>query len=129
MRLTLLALDGLFDSGLSVMLDAFGIANTAAQKMGARTRFEVSLVGVRKQVRSAQGLGVPVKPILPRQKADWIVVAALATTMPETLLPALARADVRAALAQLRAWHKQGARVAASCIGTFILAEAGLLDG
>jgi transcriptional regulator GlxA family with amidase domain len=72
---------------------------------------------------------VPVKPIAPRQKADWIVVPALATTMPETLLPALERADVRAATAQLRAWHKQGARVAASCIGTFVLAEAGLLDG
>ncbi|HEY4274730.1 MAG TPA: helix-turn-helix domain-containing protein [Rhizomicrobium sp.] len=129
MRITLLALDGLFDTGLSVMLDAFGIANTAAEKMGTRLRFEVSLVGVRKKVRTARGLLVPVQPITARLKPDWVVVPAPATTAPETLLPALARADMRDATAQLRTWHRQGARVAAACIGTFILAESGLLDG
>ena len=32
------------------------------------------------------------------------------------------------AKAQLRKWYEEGANIAASCIGTFILAEAGLLD-
>jgi transcriptional regulator GlxA family with amidase domain len=29
----------------------------------------------------------------------------------------------------LRKWHSEGAQIAASCIGTFLLAETGLLDG
>jgi putative intracellular protease/amidase len=29
---------------------------------------------------------------------------------------------------QLRRWYEEGANIAGSCIGTFILAEAGLLD-
>jgi putative intracellular protease/amidase len=29
---------------------------------------------------------------------------------------------------QLRKWYEEGANIAGSCIGTFILAEAGLLD-
>src|SRR6202012_5195030 len=42
---------------------------------------------------------------------------------------ALARKDVRDAVAQLQTWQRQGARISPSCIGTFVLAEAGLLDG
>jgi transcriptional regulator GlxA family with amidase domain len=44
------------------------------------------------------------------------------------LVPALGRPDVRTAKAQMLAWHAQGARIAASCIGTFLVAETGLLD-
>jgi transcriptional regulator GlxA family with amidase domain len=42
-------------------------------------------------------------------------------------VPALGRRDVVDAMAQLRAWHADGARMAAACIGTFVLAESGLL--
>jgi transcriptional regulator GlxA family with amidase domain len=129
MRITLLALDGLFDTGLTVLLDAFAIANFAGQKMGNAPRFDVTVVGMRKKVRSGRGLIIPVEPAKPKPRPDWVVVAALNTTMPETLLPALARPDVRDAVVQLQTWQRQGARIAASCISTFLLAEAGLLDG
>jgi transcriptional regulator GlxA family with amidase domain len=62
-------------------------------------------------------------------KPDWVIVPALATGMPEQLIAALGRRDVGQAAAQLRAWHAEGIHVAASCIGTFVLAESGLLDG
>ena len=45
----------------------------------------------------------------------------------ENLLDSLA--DNRDWVPWLKTWHAQGARVASSCIGAFLLAEAGLLDG
>src|ERR1700761_3429111 len=130
MRIAVLALEGLFDTGLTVTLDALGAANgLAAATMGGPVPFEVSVVGVRRKVRTRQGLIVPVRPITPQLKPNWVIVPALGTTTPATLLPALQRRDVAEARAQLTAWRTEGARIAASCIGTFILAEAGLLDG
>lgn len=130
MRISILALDGLWDTGLTVMLDALGLANTFFQvKTGGGPLFEVSVIGVRKRVRSGQGLAIPVRPPTPDLKPDWVVVPALATGTPDRLLPALERLDVRQATKQLVAWHAGGAGIAASCIGSFLLAETGLLDG
>lgn len=130
MRIAVLALDGLFDTGLSVTLDVFLVANKlSARMMGGTPSFDVSVVGVRKKVQSRHGLAVPVQPIAGRPKPDWAIVPALATTMPDELIESLSRPDVLDARAQLAAWQADGVRLAASCIGTFILAEAGLLDG
>ena len=129
MRISVLALDGLFDTGLTVALDALTLANKfAAQQMGGTPYFDVSVVGVRRKVRSGQGLGIPVRAVTPDLKPDWVIVPALATGTPEQLIPALGRPDVRKAQAQLLKWHAEGAQIAASCIGTFLLAESGLLD-
>lgn len=129
MRIAILALEGLFDTGLTVALDAFAIANNfSARQMGGTPRFDVSIVGVRKKVRTGQGFAIPVQTITPELKPDWVFVPALGTGTPELLLPALARPDIQKAKAQLLAWHAEGAQIAASCIGTFVVAEAGLLD-
>jgi transcriptional regulator GlxA family with amidase domain len=129
MRISVLALEGLFDTGLAVTLDALRAANgLAARAMGGTPHFDVSIVGVRKRVRSAQGFTIPVQPITPALKPDWVIVPALAATTPDLLLPALARADVVQAKAQLLRWRDEGAMIAASCIGTFLLADAGLLE-
>jgi transcriptional regulator GlxA family with amidase domain len=129
MRISLLALEGLFDTGLTVTLDAFSIANRiSAREMGGTPFFEVSIVGMRKRVRSGQGLPIPVKEVTPRLKPDWVVVPALSATMPPQLMRALERADVKQAQEQLKKWHQKGIKIAASCVGTFILAEAGLLE-
>lgn len=129
MRISLLALDGLFDTGLTVTLDAFAIANRFAARQGATTPlFELSIVGVRKKVRSGQGLPIPVQTITPNLKPDWVIVPALNTSTPDLLIPALQRRDVVDAKEQLCIWHAKGSHIAASCIGSFILAESGLLD-
>ncbi|MGA7437184.1 MAG: helix-turn-helix domain-containing protein [Luteibacter sp.] len=130
MRITLLALEGLFDTGLMVLLDAFSLASKfAAMQMGGSPHFDVTVVGVRKKVRSGQGIVIPVQAITPELNPDWVVVPALGAGSPDILVPALERADVRQAAKQLLAWREEGVQIAASCIGTFILAEAGLLDG
>ncbi|WP_445220167.1 GlxA family transcriptional regulator [Bradyrhizobium sp. Pa8] len=130
MRIQLLALEGFWDTGLTVTLDAFKIANNfAAAQTGGAPHFDVSIVGVRKKVRSGQGFAIPVKSVTSDLKPDWVIVPALNTSRPEQLIPALDRRDVREAVKQLQSWYAEGARIAASCIGTFVLAEAGLLDG
>lgn len=129
MRIAILALEGLFDTGLMVALDAFALANKfSVRMMGGAACFEVSVVAVRKKVRSSQGLLLPVKTITPALQPDWVIVPALTTGTPEELLPALARKDIGEATVQLRKWHAAGVHIAASCNGAFILAQAGLLD-
>ncbi|QOZ27019.1 GlxA family transcriptional regulator [Bradyrhizobium sp. CCBAU 51753] len=129
MRISILALEGFWDTGLVVTLDALTLANKfAAAQLGGAPRFDVSVVGVRRRVRSGQRFAMPVQSITPDSKPDWVIVPALSTGQPEQLLPALERRDVRQATAQLRRWYAAGAGIAASCIGTFVLAESGLLD-
>jgi transcriptional regulator GlxA family with amidase domain len=133
MRIVVLALNGAFDIGLSAVLDAFSVANNLARRqdpVGSHmTPFDVTIVGMTRKVRSSGGLTVPVAPVTPDLKPDWVVVPALRAPTPELLVPALVRPEVRRAVEQLRQWNQDGARIAASCIGTFILAETGLLDG
>jgi transcriptional regulator GlxA family with amidase domain len=82
---------------------------------------------MKRQVRTALGMRMSVEAAGAADGSDWIIVPALSTKMPEQLVPALGRRDVVDAMAQLRAWHADGARMAAACIGTFVLAESGLL--
>ena len=130
MRLTVLAVDGVFDTGLAAVMDTFATANELAAAQGLKIpRFEATVVGVRRRVRTALGLQVPVQPADSVPRPDWVVLPAPGTKMPDTLVPALARPDTRDAVAALQAWHGEGARIAAACIGGFLLAESGLLDG
>lgn len=128
MRISILALDGVFDTGLAVLLDALSLANKFSVAQNGTPLFEVSTVGMRKRVRSGQGMLIPSQVVADARAPDWVVVPALNTGTPELLLPALERPDVKRARAQLLAWHAEGSRLAASCIGTFLLAETGVLD-
>ena len=130
MRIAVIALEGLFDTGLAVTLDAFATANSLSAKLlGGTPHFDVTIVGVRRTVTSGQGLRIPTQQASSCSRPDWVIVPALKATTPDTLVPALDRPDVRRAKALLMAWHGDGTRLAASCIGTFLLADAQLLDG
>jgi transcriptional regulator GlxA family with amidase domain len=129
MKVHVLALDGVFDTGLATLLDAFQTANELAEMSNLTSvRFEVSIVGVRKAVKTAQGLTVPVAPAPRCVVPDWAVVPAIGFKMPGPLQAALNRRDVSDVAAMLRSYASGGAATAAACIGTFILAESGLLD-
>jgi transcriptional regulator GlxA family with amidase domain len=125
----MLVLDGVFDLALTAVVDALRVANTVSARQGLRQPFEVSIVGVRKRVRTAGGLIVPVEPVAPERRPDWVIVPALGASLPDLLVPALARPDVGDAKAQILKWRADGAQIAASCVGTFLVAESGLLDG
>jgi transcriptional regulator GlxA family with amidase domain len=128
MRVFVVALDGVFDLGLSAILDAFQTANELIAMTGLDVpQFEVKIVGMRKSVRTAHGLKVPIQPV-GRQKPDCVIVPAIACKTPDTLKAGLARPDVRDAAKAFRKWANDGATLTAACAGTFVLAESGLLN-
>ena len=130
MRIHVLALNGVFDTGLATMLDAFGIANMLAEMTGISSlRFQVRVVGLRKTVTTARGLIVPATAALRAQTPDVVLMPAISQMMPEPLVKALASSEVREAGVLLRKWSARGALTTAACVGTFVLAESALLDG
>ena len=130
MRIFVLALEGVFDTGLTTVLDSLAMANSLARTAGMATAgFDISVTGMRPQVYTSLGMQVPVRDVTDAPAPDWVVVPALNRMTAEDLVPALGRDDVIDALDPLRAWRLGGARVAAACTGTFVLAESGLLDG
>lgn len=128
MHIDILVLDDVFDLGLSAVLDVFQTANELIEVSGLSVaRFEPRIVAVRKAVKTSQGFTVPVRPAGTRAP-DCVVVPAIGFKMPGPLEAALGRPDVRDAVDVLKRRARQGAMVTAACIGTFILAESGLLD-
>jgi len=128
MRVDVLVLDDVFDLGLSAVLDAFQTANELiGMAKLAVPRFEVRTVGVRKTVKTSHGFRVPVHAVDTRTP-DCVVVPAIGFKMPGPLETALARPEVRDGSAALRDWAGRGAMMSAACIGTFVMAESGLLD-
>lgn len=130
MRLHLLVLDGVFDLGLAALTDTLTTANELAGTLpNAPAPIELTLVGVRRRVHTAQGLTVPVKPVADVRRPDVVLVPALGAKMPDALARRLAWPDVADAVAALQRWSRAGATAGAACTGTFVLAESALLDG
>lgn len=125
MNVAVLITSGVFDTGLAAVLDTFALANLFAPQ---RSRFAVARVAVRKRVKTGQGLVVPLDP-LPREPPALVIVPALGAKSPEAIDGALASAELRDAGELLQRWRRGGTRIAAACTATFLLADAGLLDG
>ena len=130
MRIHIFALNGVFDTGLAAVLDAFGTANALAEMTGVCSlRFQVKVVGLRKSITTARGLSMPVMATARAQTPDAVLMPAILHMSPEPLVRALAGGEVKDAGAVLRKWSGRGALTATACLGTFVLAEAALLDG
>lgn len=130
MRLNVLALDDVFDLGLSAIIDAFRTANELIALFDLDViPFDVRIIGVRRRsVRTSQGLRLPLHAT-PHRRPDTVVVPAIGFKMPGPLERALRRPDVRDAAAMLRDSARRDVLMAAACIGTFVMAESTLLDG
>ena len=72
---------------------------------------------------------MPVAPAERRRAPDWAIVTAIGQRTPQALRQALNTPEARDGVRALADWADKGAHVAAACIGTFVLAETGLLDG
>lgn len=126
MTLAVLALEGVFDTALSTLLDTFDAANALC---GTQPRpFDIRLVGVRRRVKTHRGLLLPTNAI-PMHRPDAVIVSGLGAWRPSTLQAALKRPDVQDAAGKIAAWSKQGTLVSSACTAAFVLGAAGILNG
>lgn len=128
MRIDILAIDGVFDTGLAAVQDTMATAAELGRGLDG-VAFDIRVVGVRRRVSTAHGLRVPTVAARPDQAPDVVIVPAIGAKTPQDLPDALGHRDVAAAGRLLRAWRAGGATIAAACTGTFVVAESGLLDG
>jgi len=123
-----LAVDGCFDSGLSAVVDVLATANALRGEVSAPpTAFTVTIVGLKKRVRTGNGLTVnPVLATKMAQLPDLLVMPALGVKTPKEIVDTVRG---HAALDLIRDSHTNGTELAGACTGTFFLAESGVLDG
>ena len=130
MRIYVLALSEVFDTGLATFLDTFSTANALAESTGTSSvRFDVSIIGVRSRVLTSQGLSVPVLSATRRMPPDVALVPAIGAKLPDALRVKLEQRETMDAQALLRDWSAGGALIGAACTSTFVLAGSSLLNG
>ncbi|RYY73035.1 MAG: helix-turn-helix domain-containing protein [Gammaproteobacteria bacterium] len=129
MLIYILALDGVFDIGLSSLIDVITTANELASLDEVGIHLDMRLVSVSKKIRTSQGLIVPSVLAAKLPNPDVVLIPALGSKMPVALAAALERKEVKEAGTLLRQWAASGALIGTACTGTFVLAETGLLDG
>ncbi|MGW6737404.1 GlxA family transcriptional regulator [Streptomyces sp. NPDC055013] len=130
MDVAVVAYDGVFDSGLSALLDVIDGANAMREELPKPPpAWKVSTVGFRRRIRTGAGHVVETLPMDTAKDADLLLVPALAERRPDALIAHVSGSDtepVRRLVAETR-----GRRIpiASACTGTFLLAESGVLDG
>jgi transcriptional regulator GlxA family with amidase domain len=129
MQVAVVVYDGVFDSGLTSILDVLDNANALGGQIHEAPTWNVTMIGSTPQVRTGAGLLVAPQPLEHAQTADLLVVPGLAGTSPEALLDYVG-GDVSLSVRNLIAETRdRGTIIASACAGTFFLAEAGILEG
>ncbi|MFH8889025.1 GlxA family transcriptional regulator [Streptomyces sp. NPDC017949] len=130
MKVAVLALDGVFDSGISALLDVLHTANALRDQLdGAPPPFDIRTVGVRRRVRTGLGHRIDTEPATTAHDAGLLVLPALMERRPAALVEAVASDAHRPVRRLLAGARERGTPLASSCTGTFLLAESGVLDG
>lgn len=132
MRVGLTAVPGCFDSGLTTLLDVFRTAEALRARVDPSIDpIEVRMFGSTPKVTTAAGLTLAMDHVVGDDEAfaelDLFVVPGLGVATAASLPDALASAPVR----RLHNWLAQTddrLALAAACTGTFVLAEARVLD-
>ncbi|HVT66932.1 MAG TPA: helix-turn-helix domain-containing protein [Trebonia sp.] len=130
MRVAVFAVDGMFDSGLTMVLDILGAANVLSARTGlAAPPIEVQVTGPGTSARTGNGLVLATTPWqqVAADPPDVAVMPAVGLRPPEEIVDAVS--GQHGVLRAITVLTDSGSGMAAACSGTFFLAEAGILDG
>ncbi len=103
----------------------FSAVNQFMVAAGKEPLFDVQLVGIRKEVKINSGLfSINVSQLLEdTTQPDLVIIPALFGDMPAAI------ESNKQMLPWIKEQHDNGAEVASLCVGAFLLASTGLLDG
>ena len=130
--ITILVLDGVFDSSLSITLDTLHAAQAILAARGLAPQMQVRTIAAKATVTTRAGLRLKVDSQLRtvnQAAAEWIIVPGMGYHSEQELGDCLARSDTLHAIRWLAAAGADRAKIAASCSSAFLLAQAGLLNG
>ena len=100
-----------------------------ARRSATPPTWNVTTVGFEPQVRTGAGHLVATKPLAFAETADLLIVPAMAERRPTQLLEHIGGARCLPVREQIARARERGTAIASACTGTFLLAEAGILDG
>jgi len=103
----------------------FGEVNSLLMSMGKEPLFKLQLVGLEKETVQRNGMYVITPDVLIKdvKKTDLIIIPAMHGDLKESI------ERNKAFLPWILKQYNAGAEIASFCIGSFFLAETGLLDG
>ncbi|MFD7610830.1 GlxA family transcriptional regulator [Streptomyces sp. NPDC059828] len=128
--MAVLALDGVFGSGLSAILDVLHSANAMRGELPQPPpEWDIRTVGFHRRVSTGVGHTVPTEPVGAVHESELLIVPAITERRPASLVSYVSGNGARAARGLLAEVRSLGTPIASACTGTFLLAESGVLDG
>jgi transcriptional regulator GlxA family with amidase domain len=129
MEIAVLVQDGVFDSGLAAVLDVLDFANAMADDTPEAPSWHATMVGLQPEVRTHAGHLVPTEPAGQVEGADLLMVPARAARRPAEVIDFVVGDQSLPLRTLIAGTRERGIGIASACTGTFLLAEAGILDG
>jgi len=130
MKVAVLAYDGVFDSGIAAILDILQAANSLREEHPSPPPpWQICTVGFRPQIRTGAGHLINTTPAAEARGADLLLIPAHAEKRPQALVEVVTGQETAAARDLVAGLREDGIPVGSACTGTFLLAQAAVLDG
>ena len=128
MKVSVLAYDGIFDSGLAAVLDVLDTANAMRDDLDSPPPgWEVTTVAAGRRVRTGAGHIVHAAALDAARDADLLIVPALNVRRAEEIIEFIESPPAAPLCRLITRARAQGTPVYTACSGAFLLAESGVI--